>query len=79
MSKRSKSLAKLRQNPRNVRYHEIETILLGLGFEKIPGKGSHTKFVLGDHVITVPFENPLKPIYIKLVLQALEELDLDDE
>jgi len=76
MSKIEKALVKLKQNPRNVRYQELETILLGLGFEKIIAKGSHTKFILGNHIIVVPFEKPfLKPIYIRLVLQVLEELE----
>lgn len=34
MSKREKAIAKLRQNPKNVRFEEIETILNRLGFVK---------------------------------------------
>jgi hypothetical protein len=34
MSKKEKALAKLRQNPKHVRFEEIEKILLRLGFKK---------------------------------------------
>ncbi|RME59219.1 type II toxin-antitoxin system HicA family toxin [Candidatus Parcubacteria bacterium] len=75
MSKREKDIEKLRRNPKNVRYAELESILLRSGFEKIPGKGSHTKFVLGDRILVVPFKKPfLKPLYVKQALQALDDI-----
>ncbi len=34
MGKKEKALEKLRQNPRNVRYEDLEAVLLAFGFEK---------------------------------------------
>ncbi len=76
MSKRKKALEKLRQNVRNVRYEELETILLGMGFERLEGKGSHSKFVFGKHILIIPYQKPfLKPYLVKLALQEIEEIE----
>jgi predicted RNA binding protein YcfA (HicA-like mRNA interferase family) len=78
MSKREKALRKFRHNPKNVRYEELEAVLLSLGFEKLPGKGSHTRFVMGKHILVVPFRKPfLKPIYIRQALELLDEIFSD--
>jgi hypothetical protein len=34
MTKKEKALARIRQNPKHVRFEELETILLRLGFKK---------------------------------------------
>lgn len=80
MSKKEKALEKLRQNPKNVRFEELAEILIGLGFVEKPGKGSHSKFVYGVHVLVIPKRKPfLKPIYITLALQVIDEiLDADE-
>ena len=77
MSQKEKLLAKLRQNPKNIRPEELEQILLWFGFEKREGKGSHTVYKRGEYRMTVPYKKPfLKPIYIKLALEILDELGL---
>jgi hypothetical protein len=76
MSKREKKLAHLRQNPKNIRFHELETILLSLDFEKHLGSGSHVKFILNNHIIVVPKTGMfLKTVYIKQVLKVLDEIE----
>jgi predicted RNA binding protein YcfA (HicA-like mRNA interferase family) len=78
MSQKEKLLAKLRQNPKNIRPEELEQILLWFGFAKREGKGSHTVYKRGEYRLTVPYKKPfLKPIYIKLALEILDELGLD--
>lgn len=83
MSKREKALARLRQNKKNVRFHELETILIGLGFEREVGNGSHNNFVLGTTIIPIPYRKPfLKPNYIVLALEAIDkikELEADED
>ena len=55
MSKKAKKLEKFRNNPRNVRYEELESLLLSIGFEKRQGSGSHVVFSYPDcYPITVP-------------------------
>ncbi len=80
MSKRKKAIERFRQNPKNVRFSEIETLLLGLGF-KIRQKGtSHAYFTLGSHIIGVPVRKPfVKQKYVELMLQELDLLFAEDE
>lgn len=79
MSRAKKAITRLRENPRNVRFEEIDTILGRLGFEKRQ-KGSHAVYTLkGMPPITIPFRKPfILPAYVKQVLQIIDELD-DDE
>lgn len=82
MSKKEKALEKLRQNPRNVRFEDLATVLLSLGFEmKEGGKGSHAVFKLpGKHPLTVPRKKPfIKPIYVKLALELIDTLVEDTD
>jgi hypothetical protein len=41
MSRFEKAIQRLRQNPKNVKFEQIENILLRLGFEKRHTSGSH--------------------------------------
>ena len=44
MTRKNKLLKRFLENPQSLRYSEIETILLDLGFIKKQGKGSHVIF-----------------------------------
>lgn len=44
MTRKDKLLKRFLKNPQALRYREIETILLDLGFTKRMGKGSHIIF-----------------------------------
>lgn len=81
MSKKEKALARLRQNPKHVRYEEIEKILLRLGFKKRQDGTSHATFTFGVHIVTVPKRKPfVKPKYVELVLELLDKIkELDNE
>ena len=81
MSKREKAILRLRQNPNNVRFDELDAILLGLGLEKRQ-RGSHATYTLPGSpiILTIPHRKPfILPIYVKHVLQILDELDLLDD
>jgi predicted RNA binding protein YcfA (HicA-like mRNA interferase family) len=75
MSKQEKLLQRLRQNPKNVRFDDIDTLLSGLGFEKRQS-GSHVTYVSTEYGrITIPFRKPfILPVYVKEVLKLLEEV-----
>jgi len=80
MSKKEKALAKLRQNPKHVRFEEIEKILLRLGFKKRQDGTSHATFIFGKHIITVPKRKPfVKPKYVELALEMLDKIKELDE
>jgi hypothetical protein len=84
MSKKEKAILKLRQNPKHVRFEDVEIILFRLGFEKRQDGTSHAIFTLDDHRIQVPKRKPfVKPIYVKLLLEELDKIqelnDLEEE
>lgn len=80
MSKFEKRLQRLRQNPKHVRYEEIESIMLHLGFEKRQ-RGDHITFTLpGQPPLTVPIRKPfVKPTYVKLLIELLVEMGILEE
>jgi predicted RNA binding protein YcfA (HicA-like mRNA interferase family) len=77
MGKKEKLLQKIRQNPKNVRFEDIDKLLLSFGFEKRQ-RGSHATYILkGQGRITIPFRKPfILPIYVKEVLKLLDEMDI---
>jgi len=80
MSKRKKAIERLRQNPKNVRFSEIESLLLGLGFTMRQKGTSHTYFTLGAHIVGVPVRKPfVKKVYVELMLEELDLLFAEDE
>jgi predicted RNA binding protein YcfA (HicA-like mRNA interferase family) len=76
MTKKEKMLLRLRQNPKNVRFDDIVTILLARGFKKRQDGSSHVIFKLGKYIIDVPHRKPfVKEVYVKLLLRLLDEIE----
>ena len=65
MTKRKKALLKVLQNPKHVRFKDLEVMLLELGFTMRQQSSSHAIFVSGRHRITVP--KPHKTPFVKEV------------
>ncbi|MBE3588637.1 MAG: type II toxin-antitoxin system HicA family toxin [Thermoanaerobacteraceae bacterium] len=81
MSTLKKLYRKIRSNPNQVRFNELRRLLLRAGFkERRPRNGSsHYTYTKGDKIITiVKHDNPVKAIYVKLAIKALEG-ELPDE
>ncbi|MCI0550600.1 MAG: toxin HicA [Anaerolineae bacterium] len=80
MSKKEKALAKIRQNPKHVRFEELESVLLRLGFKKRQDGTSHSIFTFGKHILNIPKRKPfVKRVYVELFLQVLDEIKELDE
>ena len=84
MSKWEKNLAKIRQNPKHVRFEELEAVLLRLGFSKRQDGTSHATFTFpGVPLLTVPKPHGspfVKEAYIKkYLLPTLEALGVIEE
>ncbi len=84
MSKKEKLLHKIRQNPKNVRYDEIDKILSWYGFgRRQASKGtSHYVYILRAagkfYRLTIPFKRPfIKRVYIRKALEILDELEIE--
>lgn len=75
MTKRDKLIEKLRNNPKNARFEQIDSLLTYYGFErKQPGTGSsHFGYKLGHWKITVTHRKPF--IHSKTVRQVISILD----
>jgi predicted RNA binding protein YcfA (HicA-like mRNA interferase family) len=78
MTKREKRLQKLRQNPKDVSFDELRQVLESEGFYLDHTSGSHHVFraVVANEVfkVVVPFARPVKPIYVKQVVDAIDKL-----
>lgn len=84
MSKREKRLQHIRQNPTNVSIDDLEQLMLDYGIEQVRGgKGSHRKyryFVGGtEKKLSIPAAKPVKRKYIEDVLDAIKEIENDQE
>ncbi len=84
MTKRDKLRRKLRNNPVGRTQQDIETILGHYGFTLDHVTGSHHVYVLdtksGKQRLIVPLHGQkVKPAYVRLVLEKLDELFPLDE
>jgi len=71
-------LEKIRNNPKNVRFEELDRLLRNYGFEcrQPSGGSSHYFYICGHRRLTVPRKRPfIKQIYVKQALRQLEEIE----
>jgi len=86
MSKAEKALLKIRQNPKSVRFEEIDKVLNLYGFERRQSrKGtSHYVYILKTehkfYRVTIPFKRPfVKKVYIQQALEIIDEVEEDKD
>jgi hypothetical protein len=81
MATHDKTIARWRNNPKGVRFEEVDRELLRAGFTKRQGGTSHAVYTNGAYRLTIPFRQPyILPVYVRQILQVLDELDeLKDE
>ena len=72
MSKKSKREEKIRNNPNNVSLEDFEALVNQYGY--IQDGAKHPQAVIGHQSITYKRENPVKPVYVKLILQMIDRL-----
>jgi len=73
MGRKEELLAKIRDNPKSVRFDELTKLLTWYGFEFKRSKGSHHMYQRGRYNIVVPRRVPHLHSYV--VKQALDILD----
>lgn len=81
MTKLEKLLQKVKNNPKQVRFQELDKILIRSGFtRRQPGSGSsHYIYIKGKKRLTVPYRQPhVKTIYVERALALLEGENEDD-
>lgn len=84
MSKWEKRLARIRQNPKHVRFEDVEIILLSLGFTKRQDGTSHATFTItGMEPLRIPkpHKSPfIREYYIRYyLLPRLESMGVIEE
>ncbi len=73
MSQFEKTIQRWRRNQKNVRFEEIDSVLLRVGCEKRM-RDSHAIYRLGVDMAIVPFHRPfVLPIYVLNALELLEK------
>lgn len=83
MTKFDKLYAKIVRNPKNVNFDELDKLLRRYGFEcRQPSKGSsHYNYYHPDlpELITIPYDRPIKAVYVKEAIKALKKLQEGSE
>ena len=81
MSKKDKLLKDIRNNPKNVRFDVLQNLILNYGFKMSAPRGgsSHYTFSKGIYRITIPKDNPVNQVYVKRVIQIIEELKREND
>lgn len=77
LTKREKLLQKIKNNPKAIKFEEIDKVLLSVGFERRQPSGgsSHYTYMLDNKTLTIPYKRPyVKVIYIKIAIKILEDL-----
>lgn len=83
MTKLDKLYARIVRNPKNVEFAEIDKILKRYGFKRRqPGRGSshYTYYhpTIPD-ILTIPKDKPVKAVYIKEAIIAIEKLKEEEQ
>jgi predicted RNA binding protein YcfA (HicA-like mRNA interferase family) len=74
VSRKEKLLHAIRNNPTNVRFEELKKILESIGYTAVNRGGSHYVFTKeGCETLTIPYKRPVKVVYVKHVIQLIEE------
>lgn len=74
MSKKDKLIENLSNNPNNARFETLKKLLEKAGYVASNNGSSHWQFRKdGKESITIPFKRPVKPVYVKIVLEALRD------
>lgn len=81
MTKKNKTLIKMKANPNDWRIEQLETIAKQYGVAVRKTGGSHVVFDHNDWVelLCVPAHRPIKPIYVKKFIALIEQLEMNDE
>lgn len=77
MTKKSKQLYDLRNNPKNVKFERLRNIFLSYGFTETTPRGgsSHYTYHKGIYRITVPKSTPVNQIYVKKAIEIIDKLE----
>jgi predicted RNA binding protein YcfA (HicA-like mRNA interferase family) len=74
LSRKEKLRQRLLSLPKDLRFEELEKILLWSGYGLDRNRGSHAIYFKAGHpTLTIPIKSPVKSYLIKQVLYAIED------
>lgn len=76
MSKRDKRELRIRKNPTNVSLEDFEALIRFYGY--IEAGEKHHKAVIGNYSMTFKKENPVKSVYVKMLLNFVDRLQNEE-
>ena len=75
MSKLEKLLQRIKNNPKNVRFEELDKILVNAEYERTQPRRGSSHFIyrkLGREPITIPYRKPfVHEVYVQKVIREL--------
>lgn len=74
MGKWEKIVSRMRENPRDWKIGDFETVASNVGIQCRKSGGSHVVFHHPSHHlrVTVPASRPIKPVYVALFLELVD-------
>lgn len=82
MSKLQKLYEKIKNNPKSVRFDELDKILLSAGFSRRQSRGgsSHYVYIKDGRIVTIPFRQPhILRVYVEDALDAIGDCFEEEE
>lgn len=77
MTKADKLIQKMRNNPRDWRIEDIQTIVHRYGMDIRNPRGSHVIVTHPDlaEALSIPAHKPVKPVYIRKLVEMIDILE----
>ena len=76
MARADTTVARMRANPRDWRIRHVESVARAHGFAVHKPGGSHvTLRHPSGHKLTVPARRPIKPVYIRMLVELIDRLE----
>ena len=80
MARRERRIERLRRSQADVSPERLRRVLESVGFELIRSQGSHYHY---HHpalleLVSIPYRRPVKPVYVRKALKAMDEVMNDD-
>jgi len=83
VTKFDKLYAEIVRNPKDVKFEELEKLIIRFGFERRKQRSgsSHFQYAHPDltEILTIPFARPIKSIYVRQALDAIQKLEGSEE
>ena len=86
MTKRDKQYQRIVNNPKDISFEELDSLLLSNGFKRHQPSGGSSHFIYrhqeSHDKLTIPYKRPVKAIYVKqalAIIESLQERGVSDE